>query len=203
MGRSWSRWQQKRSAKTLRELAPPKTPGQDDPTQTYNRETLLTALQNVAAYIHKKGGHVTIVAVGGAVNTIYLQSRATTHDVDFFNEFMTRKESGILLNGAKNALKHDKSLQEQWFNNRTIFFIPRDKRAMLTQEAFQQQDIMFSENGLTVLAAPWKYAFCCKVGRIAGDSILSARPYDLDDAVQYLYRHVRLKNVAQIREQTI
>ncbi|RYO79116.1 hypothetical protein DL766_005246 [Monosporascus sp. MC13-8B] len=166
-----------------------KDPGHDDPIPTYNRETLLTALHNVAAYINKRGGHVTIVAVGGAVNTIYLQSRATAHDIDFFNEFMTWKESEILLNGAKNALKHDKSLQKQWFNNRTIFFIPRDKRVMLTQEAFKQQDVMFSENGLTMLAAPWKYAFCCKVCRIAGESIHSARPYDLDDAVQYLYRY--------------
>jgi pyruvate/2-oxoglutarate/acetoin dehydrogenase E1 component len=40
-------------------------------------------LRHVAADITEKGGDVTVIAVGDAVNTIYLKSREATHDIDF------------------------------------------------------------------------------------------------------------------------
>ncbi|CAJ2514057.1 Uu.00g021760.m01.CDS01 [Anthostomella pinea] len=135
MGQSWSRWQQRRGAKTLQELAPHKTPGHEDPLPDLDRDILLTALNNVASYIKKKGGDVTVVAVGGAVNTIHLQSRSVTHDVDFYNNHLTAKDFETPLNGAREAVKKHKSLEEDWFNNRTILFMPRDQCAALTDEA--------------------------------------------------------------------
>lgn len=198
MGQSWSRLQQKRSTKALRDLAPQKTPGHENPLPQLNRNTLLTALNNVATYIAKQKQNVTVIAVGGAVNTIYLQSRQTTHDIDFFNNSLTAKDFECLLKGAKEASKKDRLLEEQWFNNRTIFFIPKDQRGVLTEQAFAQGEVIFSAPGLTVLAAPWQYAFCCKVDRLAGGGINSARSYDQDDAVQYLARYLSTTRVAQV-----
>jgi hypothetical protein len=191
--------QQRRNAKTLRELAPLKTPGQDAPLPKLSRTTLLAALTRVAAYIRSKGGNVRIVAVGGAVNTIHLQSRGATHDLDFFNNELTAADYEYLVNGAKEAARRDKLLEEQWFNNRTILFIPMDQRDTLTQQSFQQGEVIFQEPGLTVFAAPWSYAFCCKVDRLAGGGVISARSYDLSDAVQYLGRYLAGRDIARLR----
>ncbi|KAI1775297.1 hypothetical protein F4818DRAFT_45531 [Hypoxylon cercidicola] len=178
-------------------------PGHEAPLPKLNREVLLTALKSVATYIKKKGGDVTVIAVGGAVNTIHLQSRNVTHDVDFYNNYLTAKDFEYLVNGAREAAKKNKQLEEEWFNNRTILFMPKDQRAALTDEAFAQQEIIFQKPGLTVLAAPWKYAFCCKLDRMAGGGVMGPRSYDLDDAVQYLSRYLQQQNLAAIQKATI
>ncbi|KAI1810055.1 hypothetical protein GGS20DRAFT_580207 [Poronia punctata] len=188
MGQSFSTWQQRRSANTLRELAPRRTPGQEVPIPNLTRDVLLKALSNVASFIKKKGGDVTVVAVGGAVNTIHLQSRMVTHDVDFFNSHMTAQEIALL---------------GDWFNNRTILFMPRAQAASLTDQAFAQHEVIFHERGLKVLAAPWNYAFCCKVDRISGGGIHGAREYDLDDACHYLLQYLRSTQTARIKQSTI
>lgn len=117
MGQSWSRFQQKRNAQALLELAPKKTPGQEEPIPELDCDTLLGALGGVAAYVEQKGCHVTVIAIGGAVNTMYLRSRNTTHDVDFFNSRLTVKEYEHLINGAKRVAESNPLLQEEWFNN--------------------------------------------------------------------------------------
>ncbi|KAK3941336.1 hypothetical protein QBC46DRAFT_382948 [Diplogelasinospora grovesii] len=168
-----------------------------------DRNTLISALRNVAAYIAKKKGEVTVIAVGGAVNTIYLESRHATHDVDFFNNYLTAADFELVVKGAREAIKRDSRLDESWFNNRTILFIPMDQQKALTEQAFAQQEVIFREGGLTVLAAPWQYAFCCKVDRLAGGGLNSARSYDLDDALQYLNRYLMNRGEAQVPYTTV
>lgn len=203
MGQSWSRLQQHRNAATLLELAPAKTPGHDSLLPSLDRFTLLAALRTIAVYLAKKKRSVTVVAVGGAVNTIYLESRQTTHDVDFFNNRLTPTDVELLVKGAKEAIRRDARLDETWFNNRTILFIPQDQREALTNEAFDQHEVIFSEGGLTVLAAPWQYAFCCKVDRISGGGINSERVYDRDDAVQYLNRYLTSRGETSVLYSTV
>ena len=48
-----------------------------------DRQTLETALKWMADFIDRQGQNITIIIVGGAVNTMLLQSRLSTHDVDF------------------------------------------------------------------------------------------------------------------------
>jgi len=50
-----------------------------------------------------------------------------------------------------------------------------------------QNDVVFTARGLTVYAAPWRYALCTKLDRL---SKAGARPYDMSDAVDYLQRLV-------------
>ncbi|KAK4142558.1 uncharacterized protein C8A04DRAFT_29835 [Dichotomopilus funicola] len=203
MGQSWSRLQQKKNAKSLLELAPKKTPGQDEPLEELDRGALLASLKAVAAYITKKKGNVTVIAVGGAVNTIYLQSRTSTHDVDFFNNRLTPAAFKLIVEGAAAAAKANPKLDAEWFNNRTILFIPRDQRDTLTEQSYAQNEIIFQEPGLTVLAAPWQYAFCCKVDRVAGGGIQAARPYDVPDAVNYLRRYLSRQGKTQVPLATV
>ncbi len=55
----------------------------------------------------------------------------------------------------------------------------------LYDEGVTQNDVVFNEPGLTVYAAPWRYALCAKLDRL---SKTGARPYDMSDAVDYLDR---------------
>ena len=160
--------------------------------------TLNNALTTAAAFIHKNKENLTIIAVGGAVNCMALRSRTTTHDVDFFNARFGQKEYELLQAAAVTAQKKNKKLESAWLNNRTIFFIPHDLREALTDEAITQNDLVFEAPGLKVVAAPWHYAFCCKVDRIAGSGLLRARPYDVSDAAAYLDRYLSFKRMQTI-----
>ncbi|KAK5624287.1 hypothetical protein RRF57_000003 [Xylaria bambusicola] len=203
MGLSWSSLKQQHSAETLLELVPKRTPGHETPIPQFTRDTLLSAFSHVAGYIAKRGGDLTIVAIGGAVNTIHLQSRAVTHDVDFYNIHLTPEDYELLIGGAKDAVKKENKLEEDWFNNRTILFMPLEQRPLLTDEALKRHEIIFKEPGLTVLAPPWNYAFCCKVDRLAGSGVQKAREYDLDDAVQYLNQYLQQHELSRISTTTI
>lgn len=185
-------------ASQLMELAP-RIAGQEPPVPELDRATLLGALNNVALYLQSKGANITIVAVGGAVNTILLQSRATTHDVDFYNVALSQKEIALLRGAMAQAQKHDKTLSNEWLNNRTVLFIPKAQRKILTDEAMQQRDVVFGQPGLTVLAAPWKYAFCAKLDRLAGTALGGSRPYDLSDAASYLHQHLQKYRLGSVQ----
>ncbi|KAF5615164.1 hypothetical protein F52700_13553 [Fusarium sp. NRRL 52700] len=169
----------------------------------FGRATLMAALSNVAAAINKKHGNVTIIAVGGAVNTIYLQSRENTHDVDFFNDNLTPEDFELLAKGIRSASKKDKTLTSDWLNNRTILFVSKDKQRTLSQQAYEQREIIFEEPSLTVLAAPWEYAFCCKVDRISGAGPHSPESYDANDAVAYLHRYLAKSKLENNPESTV
>lgn len=157
---------------------------------TLDAATLEKALKDVATYIKKHGRELTIVAVGGAVNCMALRTRDTTHDFDFFNNRFGPKDYELFAAAAASAQKKTKQLDTGWLNNRTVVFMPIDLRDSLTDEAIRQNDIVFNSPGLRVLAAPWNYALCCKIDRIAGSGITSKRPYDLDGAVAYLRRYL-------------
>lgn len=149
-------------------------PGEQSAESALDSATLEKALKNAADYINKKGGNLTIVAVGGAVNCMALRSRNTTHDFDFFNNNFGQQEYELITAAAMAAQKKDKKLETAWLNNRTIVFMPIDLRNSLTSEAIAQNEVVFEASGLKVVAAPWNYAFCCKVDRLAGSGLLNA-----------------------------
>jgi hypothetical protein len=58
----------------------------------------------------------------------------------------------------------------------------------LIEMARQQNDVVIHAQGLTVLAAPWHYAFVAKIGRITYGT---GRTYDAADAVAYLHELIK------------
>ncbi|KAI4247419.1 MAG: hypothetical protein L6R42_009610 [Xanthoria sp. 1 TBL-2021] len=128
--------------------------------------------------------------MGGAVNTILLRSREATHDVDFINPHVTADQMNLLSQASSAAMAQaNYSLGEQWINNQTSLFVPAQLQIELAQEARIQNEVVFQEPGLTVLAAPWKFALCAKLERMGKPT---RRPYDIDDAVTYLDRHIHI-----------
>lgn len=135
---------------------------------------------------------MTLIAVGGAVNTMLLQSRTSTHDVDFFSAGLDNA-SGLLLEEAARAAEERSPvpLGGDWLNNSTTLFMARALRNELGQLAERQNDIVFRAPGLTVLAAPWEYAFCTKIDRMTKRNM---RVYDCADAAAYLNRLIVTTN---------
>ncbi|KFY19863.1 hypothetical protein V491_04156 [Pseudogymnoascus sp. VKM F-3775] len=156
------------------------------------REDLRQALQVVAEFLIRNHSQVTLVAVGGAVNTILLRTRDTTHDVDFFSSDLSHSDGALLQEAARVAQTQSTiPLGGDWLNNSTTLYMGRALQVELRDLAIQQNDIVFQSPGLTVLAAPWGYAFCTKVDRMTKRN---ARPYDCTDAAVYLNRFIATQN---------
>ncbi|KAL8725984.1 MAG: hypothetical protein Q9166_007019 [cf. Caloplaca sp. 2 TL-2023] len=153
-----------------------------------SRNNLQRALAYVATYLNERNTNLTLFAVGGAVNTILLRSRDVTHDIDFINPNITSNQMQVLYQGASAALAQISiPLGENWLNNSTTLFLPSHLQNELGQEAIIQNEVVFQAPGLTVLAVPWRYALCAKLERMGKPT---RRPYEIDDAVTYLHRHI-------------
>ncbi|MCJ1391800.1 hypothetical protein MMC18_004667 [Xylographa bjoerkii] len=141
------------------------------------------------------------VAIGGAVSTILLGSRGTTHDIDFFTPSATPEEAELLRGAAKSALTQSSvQLGGNWLNNSVVLFMPRALRVELTKEAIEQDDVLFHEPGLKIFAAPWKYAFCMKIHRIVEQT---GKQYDVNDAARYLARYINKEDCNSVTMETI
>ena len=181
------------AADTLLEITPRRRHEQPIEPELTNT-TLHQALQNVAQYLRSSKAQITIIAVGGAINTLLLKTRTTTHDLDFFDHNLRKDELQLMTRAAKYAQSKDSNLPDEWLNNRTVLFIRREIRAELTQASIELNEAVFDEPGLRVLAAPWPYALCAKLDRIAGSmGLIAGKEYDIDDAVAYLHRYLTIK----------
>lgn len=157
------------------------------------RQNLLAALGYVAQYLREQGENMTLVAVGGAVNTILLQSRSSTHDVDFFGHVLTPPHLGRLRDAGRYAIERSSApLSMDWLNNATAR-MPGvvEQLDELVGASVSQNAVLFSNPGLTVVAAPWNYAFIKKVSRITQGT---GRSYDAADAVAYLHQFIISSN---------
>lgn len=159
-------------------------------TRDINQSVLYAALNRVSQYIAQRGRHLSVIAVGGAVNTLYLRSRATTHDVDVFGSDFGNGPRILLDEAMHDAQQHIPALGTDWLNTETQMWMPGPMHDELTRMARQQNVHVFHGHGLTILAAPWAYAFTAKIHRIllGGDQ---ARPYDLPDAVTYIHQYIQ------------
>ncbi|OAA59867.1 hypothetical protein SPI_06065 [Niveomyces insectorum RCEF 264] len=159
-------------------------------TRDIDRNTLLAALNHVSRYIANRNQKITVVAVGGAVNTLYLQSRCTTHDVDIFGSDFSNQAQVLLDEAMHDAQQHFPGLGTDWLNTETQMWMPGPLHRELTADAQKQNIRIFDDAGLVIYAAPWTYAFTAKINRIiaGGDQ---SRSYDLADAITYLHQYIR------------
>ena len=86
-------------------------------------EMIRQGLTSVAATLYSKGQHISIIAVGGAVNTLLLHTRESTGDVDFFYRTKTKHEDVTKVIVAADAAAAKLKFGEHWLNNHTAVFI--------------------------------------------------------------------------------
>ncbi|KAK3938004.1 hypothetical protein QBC46DRAFT_266257 [Diplogelasinospora grovesii] len=158
-------------------------------TRDISSDTLLAALNHVSAYVAGRGQHISVIAVGGAVNTLYLRSRAATHDVDIFGSDFNNQARMLLDEAMLDAQRHYPGLGTDWINTEAQMWMAGPLHHELTAGARQQNVRVFDSAGLTIHAAPWEYAFSAKLSRIltGGNQV---RPYDFDDAVTYIHEYI-------------
>lgn len=167
-----------------------------------SRQNIMKALAYAAEYLHRHHENIVIIAVGGAVNTVLLQSRSATHDVDFFSIPLSGQRLQLLREAGRYAVERSSApLTEDWLNNATAR-MPGvvENVQQLTQAAMRQHDVIFDVPGLKVLAAPWDYAFIKKVSRITQGT---GRQYDPSDAVSYLHEYIRRHGNTPVRIQDV
>lgn len=161
-----------------------------------DRDTIIQALDHIGGYLDQRGINATAITVGGAVNTVYLRSRPTTHDVDFFLATPNAREHTVIHEAARSAARSVRSQQRpvgaDWFNNATQLLMGREIQARVAHGAIEQNVIVHqyrgSRGGIVIYAAPWTYAFCGKLNRLCESN---ARSYDIADAVSYLHEYLQ------------
>ncbi|KPM37977.1 hypothetical protein AK830_g8600 [Neonectria ditissima] len=158
-------------------------------TRTVSREVLLAALNHVSAYISERGQHVSFITTGGAVSTLYLQSRPTTHDVDVFGSDFDNNARNIVNDAMEDAQVHIPALGTDWLNTSVQIWIPEPFHTELTVAARQQNVKVFDGPGLTIYAAPWEFAFSSKICRLLKGAD-EFRSYDLADAVSFIHEFI-------------
>ncbi|KAG1741541.1 uncharacterized protein EDB91DRAFT_333994 [Suillus paluster] len=162
-------------------------PGEEDKQLT--AQDLERGFNLTAEALKKEKKQITIVAVGGAINTMFLRSRASTGDVDFFSVDRTNHK---VLQGAIESTAKTMQLGKGWMNNHTAIFIPADTMNNIYNEAIRNNVVVFNKPGLKVVAAPWMYCLVAKLEKAgkAGNS----KSYDMSDAAQYLMQESRRCN---------
>ena len=120
-----------------------------------DRPTLQAALTAMANFIASQHHSITIVIVGGAVNTLLIQNRRSTHDIDFFGTNIDSHQRILLDDAARCAERRSQiPLGGEWFDNQTMLWLPPNIHREVTQEALKQNEIVFEKEGLKVVAAP-------------------------------------------------
>jgi len=93
------------------------------PEQPMSAETIRQGLTSVAAILNSKHQIISIVAVGGAVNTLLLHTRESTGDVDFFYRTKTKHEDVTKIIVAADSTATRLKLGDHWLNNHTAIII--------------------------------------------------------------------------------
>lgn len=91
--------------------------------QQMTADTINKGLTAVASTLNAKRRNVSVIAVGGAVNTLYMRTRPATGDVDFFYRTKTRHEDVTQLIRAADSARKKLKLEDHWLNNHTALFI--------------------------------------------------------------------------------
>ena len=76
--------------------------------------------------------------------------------------------------------------------NRINYFYPIPYR---TEQAIVPNEVVFASTSLTVLAAPWGYAFCSKLHRLSGARD-QTKDTDVQDAVVYERKYLETKRLS-------
>jgi len=78
-----------------------------------------------------------------------------------------------------------------------LFIFQEDTIKILYDEAVNQKDIVFAAPGLTLYAAPWRYALSAKLDRLSKPG---PRSYDMSDAVDYLNQLIRTRDGRAVKK---
>ncbi|KAH6890519.1 hypothetical protein B0T10DRAFT_459170 [Thelonectria olida] len=171
-------------------------------------------LASVAGGASQQHTHVEVIAVGDAVNVLYLKDRETTDGIDVFGTSFPNDHRRIV-NQAVESACHDvripksrgcgtdtRKLAPDWFNTDTQTSMNPVLHKSLTREALGQGIKIFEMvnqhgDGLTVYAAPWQYAFSAKMYQHFSPRMTN---YDLPNALVYLHEYIKITGNQKLKK---
>jgi hypothetical protein len=155
------------------------------------KKNLDSALRQMADFLRDSRENMTIITVGGPISTLMLRDRLQRRSLNFIGVQMTSRRRNMLEAAATYARSHNQdSLGPTWFHAKTMLRLPPNVHRAVTQAAISAREVVFKSSGLTILAAPWDYAFCATIDKLAS-GISSDRLYDYTDALAYLHRYIQ------------
>ncbi|KAK2803812.1 hypothetical protein FQN50_006819 [Emmonsiellopsis sp. PD_5] len=155
--------------------------------QELTSETVLSILYHMAEYLSRSQQQIRLIAIRGVVETIHLRTRDTTPMLIFANYWLNDDpDRAELVLAAVSYAFNQVSASDT--NIVFSFRASRNVRQKVTEEALQQDEIIFQDGCLSVFAPPWRYLFCYKVGSMS--SLQEYTPEDLQDAALMLYRYL-------------
>ncbi|KAL4923223.1 uncharacterized protein BDV17DRAFT_296559 [Aspergillus undulatus] len=86
----------------------------------------------MAAYLHQRRAQLTVIAVGGAINTLYLRTRSSIHDADIFGSMMDTTACMLLDEAMQHAIRQvTTALSTDWFNTEIQMWLSPDLHRQL------------------------------------------------------------------------
>ncbi len=159
------------------------------------RDTVQNALHLMASYLAAKGQNITIITVGGAISSLLLKDQLRRENLDYIVPNVSEEQRGILAAAARHGRAYCiRPMLGAWFSNRgdDTLKLPFSIHRQVVLKSLTQNEIIFQERGLKIIAAPWDYAFTATLGRLASHRFIS-RPHDLSDAIAYLRRYIQVR----------
>ena len=156
-----------------------------------SRSTLLAALDLMDQYIVSHGGRaLTVIVTGGVLNTIFIQDRDSTPDINFLGAHLTNRQRVLLWNAAHHArVKLGRTvLGQAWFNNDITALLSPQIHWKVTDASLERNRTIFIRKRLGLVAAPWDFACCSKMAQIAAGRNEQS---DVLNASSYLHCHIR------------
>ncbi|OJD20947.1 hypothetical protein ACJ73_07715 [Blastomyces percursus] len=112
-------------------------------THEIERPVLENALNAMAEFLSQRNEEITVIAVGGAVNTLFHRSRTSTHDVDIFGSNLNNSSRVLLDEVMQYAIRCSSApLGTDWFNTENQMWLSPSFHRELTAEAMRQNVVV-------------------------------------------------------------
>ncbi|KAF2231779.1 hypothetical protein EV356DRAFT_423507, partial [Viridothelium virens] len=151
-------------------------------------------LTTMGNYLMSRKQNFSIVAHGGLINCLALQSRLTTRDVDWLipqcDDLQDIEWKAALF---ATCAAHD--LPVKFFKDHAMVNIQENLLETIVEEALNCRRLVFEHGGLHIYAAPFSFMLAAKIDR-TGRGKEQSRPYDLEDAVAYLFEFLKQRHSA-------
>lgn len=158
---------------------------------------LRDSLKQAADHLNRQGQNITVIAAGGVLDVLQIESKHPIHDLLFFGSNLDQAQKDALKVAMSFGEKtYGAPIGKACFNSDAIREMTFDLQKDLTGSVFKDQTedyrAIFKMPGLEILPVAILYSFLTKVDRMWTQD---DRGYDFDDAIEYLYLVMHRKKV--------
>ncbi|EFE38595.1 hypothetical protein TRV_06729 [Trichophyton verrucosum HKI 0517] len=131
---------------------------------------------------------IRMIAAGGFLAVMYLQSRNSTGDLDYLLEPEWAKDPDIQRPLKEAIFKIGERLffDTEWANEDVALFVTSSTREELFRKAEEQNIVLFKGENLVLLAAPMEWAVERKIRRIYAVDRSRKAEFDMNDCLAML-----------------